>query len=271
MSSDTSSSDDDDVPLAALATSKTKQSTSKQPSRSSTSRSSSRRNSAPAKSYKEDSASEAEFDDDFEEVKPKPESRSNKRKASETSGSKKKTAAAASSKKKDKTETKKKPAAKKNSKKSESSNVIISASSELYAKSKKGKLISEFLCRWWYAMSWPDLEKHPIETPPNCDTMDGFPGVFVVTSGDDVGKIIDKRNKDTCPCFINMAKKPSEELKALLLKAIEEQRRILIEKEGIGTQTEKDLMTLEKWTNKVNTSSADKEAKKVLKAANMKI
>jgi hypothetical protein len=120
-------------------------------------------------------------------------------------------------------------------------------------------------------MSWPDLEKNPIPVPPNCDAMDGFPGVFVVTSGDDVGKIIDKRDKDTCPCFSNMAKKPSEDLKELLLKAIEEQRKILIEKEGTGTQTEKDLRDLEKWTNKVNSSAADKEAKKVLKAVNIKI
>jgi hypothetical protein len=269
MSSDSSSSDDDDVPLSALATNKSKSSeSSKRPSRGS-SRSSSRRSSVST-SYKEESDAEAEFDDDFEQ-ETAPEPKSKKRKTSET---KKGTL----TKKKSKTVTKKKPT-KKTVKKSESassnssskSSAIISAPSELYAKSKKGKLIRELLCRWWYAMSWPDLEKNPIPVPPNCDAMDGFPGVFVVTSGDDVGKIIDKRDKDTCPCFSNMAKKPSEDLKELLLKAIEEQRKILIEKEGTGTQTEKDLRDLEKWTNKVNSSAADKEAKKVLKAVNIKI
>lgn len=120
-------------------------------------------------------------------------------------------------------------------------------------------------------MSWPDLEKNPIPVPPNCDPLDGFPGVFVTTSGDDIGKLIDKRDKDTCPCFTNMAKKSSEDLKELLLNAIAEQRRVLIEKEGKGTQTEKDLQKLEKWAQKVNPKSSDKEAEKVLKAANIKI
>ena len=148
-----------------------------------------------------------------------------------------------------------------------SSSVLVTAASELYGKSKKGKLISEFLCRWWYAMTWPDPASIPDETPPNCDVLDGFPGVFVTTSGEDTGKILDMRDESACPNFINMAKKSSEELKELLLTAIEEQRRVLIENEGIGTQTEKDLNTLEKWVSKVNAKTADKEAEKVLKAA----
>lgn len=261
MSSDSSS--EEDLPLSALATkSKTPSSASSTKSRTS-SRNSSRRASVTTKSYEEES--EAEFDEDFEEQttpKPKPVK---KRKTADTSTTKKK----ADTKKK-------KPAAKKkesskSSTNSKNSSAIVSASSELYAKSEKGKLISEFLCRWWYAMSWPDVENSPIPVPPNCDAMDGFPGVFVVTSGEDVGSIIDKRDKDTCPCFNNMVKKSSKELKDLLLKAIEEQRRILIEKEGTGTQTEKDLKALEKWTRKVSATKADKEAKTVLKAARIKL
>lgn len=118
-------------------------------------------------------------------------------------------------------------------------------------------------------MTWPDFEKNPITVPPNCDKLDGFPGVFVTTSGDDVGKIVDTRDDDTCPCFKNMVKKSSEELKTLLLKAIKEQKKILIEKEGNGTSTEKELTSLAKWTDKVNAKKADKEAAKVLKAANL--
>ena len=116
-------------------------------------------------------------------------------------------------------------------------------------------------------MTWPEPESLPAETPKNCDAMDGFPGVFVTTSGDDIGKILDFRNKKTCPNFINMSKKGSAELKDLLIKAIKEQRRVLVEAEGTGTETEQDLVKLQKWAEKVNPSASDKEADKVLKAA----
>jgi len=95
--------------------------------------------------------------------------------------------------------------------------------------------------------------------------------VYVTTSGDDVGKIIDYRDHDTCPNFANYAKKGSEELVELLLKAIGRQREELIANEGEGTNVEKDLAKLEKWANKINPKTADKEADKVLKAAGFKL
>lgn len=256
-SEDESSSSDDDVPLAALVNN------SKRPARGRQS----------TQSYNEES-DEFEFDDEDDAPvsnlkSPKPAAKKRKPPAKKTTP-----------KKKGKTETKKKaePKKKKTVKKSESvsifksSSTAITVASELYAKSKKGKLISEFLSRWWYAMSWPDLDSKAVtEVPPNCDAFDGFPGVFVTTSGEDVGKIIDKRDPATCPSFANMVRKTSEELQTLLLKAIEEQRRVLIESEGKDTQTEKDLRSLEKWTEKVNPKAADKEAEKVLKAASLKI
>jgi len=168
--------------------------------------------------------------------------------------------------------TKKKSTPKKKTvvKKFESSTkAMISRSSELYLNAKKGKLISELLSRWWYTITWPEPESLPESVPVNCDAMDGFKGVYVTTSGEDVGKILDMRNKDTCPNFINMAKKDSAELQELLLKAIAEQRRQLIEADGEGTQTEKDLGMLEKWAKKVNPKTADKEAIKVLKAVGL--
>lgn len=152
-----------------------------------------------------------------------------------------------------------------------SGSTFFSASSELYTKCDKGKLIMEFLRRWWYVMTWPNPKDLPDKTPENCDAMDGFPGVYVVTSGEDVGKILDLRDKKTCPNFINMVQKSSEELKELLLKAVTEQKRVLIEHEGVDTQTEKDLKMLEKWVHKLNPAKADKEAEKVLKAAGLKI
>jgi hypothetical protein len=134
---------------------------------------------------------------------------------------------------------------------------------------QKGWLIQRLLCRWWYAMTWPDPAAIPDKPPTNYDPLDGFEGVYVCTKGDDVGAIKDFRDKDKCPSFKNMAKKSSEELQALVIKALTEQRRQLIEAEGSGTPTEKELTNLLKWANKVKHSTADKDAVKVLKAAKL--
>jgi len=284
MSSEESdSSSDEDMPLSSLVKN---------------SRSSSR---ASRGSYKEESAEEEEeleFDDgvesdegdddddgessdddaplsEFKSPKANGESSDDDAPLSEFKSPKAKTAAKKKATKKKATKkkaTKKKSTPKKKTvvKKFESSTkAMISRSSELYLNAKKGKLISELLSRWWYTITWPEPESLPESVPVNCDAMDGFKGVYVTTSGEDVGKILDMRNKDTCPNFINMAKKDSAELQELLLKAIAEQRRQLIEADGEGTQTEKDLGMLEKWAKKVNPKTADKEAIKVLKAVGL--
>ena len=155
--------------------------------------------------------------------------------------------------------------------KSNASSDTSTPSAALYNNSQKGKLISEVLKRWWYGMTWPSLSCLPKSVPPNCDKLDGFPGVYVTTSGDEVGKIIDYRNHEDCPNFKNMSRKSSEELKDLLLNCIREQRRVLVDNEGEGTVLEKDLGKLEKWANKVNVDKADRESGKVLKAAGLKI
>jgi hypothetical protein len=139
---------------------------------------------------------------------------------------------------------------------------------ELYTNCDKGKLIQAILVRWWYAYSWPS-EECQAQTPKNYTALDGFPGVFVCTSGSDVGIIKDFRDHSTAPTFKNFARKSAAELKDLLLKAIENQRKVLRKIEGEGTGTEKNLRELEKWTNKLNCSKADKEAEKVLKAAKL--
>lgn len=173
---------------------------------------------------------------------------------------------------KKKTPTKKKATKKKVIQKdAASSNNLKTPSAQLYANSIKGKLIQNLLCRWWYAITWPEPESLPKEMPKNHDALDGFPGVYVATSGASVGKIMDCRNHDTAPNFKNMALKSSEELKELLLTAVEKQRELLIDLEGKGTATEKDLTKLEKWTNKISAAKAEKEAEKVLKAAGFSI
>lgn len=220
----------------------------------------------------DDDDDEAEDDDSLDEplvslktkkAKPKP-----KKKATPTKK-------AATKKKATPTKKKKAPAKKSPTKKRKSTSSTetssTSASAALYAKAKKGQLITELLRRWWYAFTWPEPSCIPETIPKNCDKLDGFPGVYVVTSGDDVGNIIDYRNHDTCPNFRNMAKKSTKELKDLLLTAIKKQREVLIENEGNKTQVEKDLKKLEKWTKGVNDTTSEKEASKVLKAAGFKL
>jgi hypothetical protein len=208
----------------------------------------------------------AEEDDDFDDEDDVPlsalASPSPKKKKTVSSSSKK-----ASSSKKSSTKTslsaRDAPATSTNS-----STTFKSASDALYgSECDKGLLIQRLLCRWWYAIEWPEKSVIPEEPPENFDPLDGFLGVFVCTEGDEVGAIKDFRNRDTCPNFINMANKPAEELQALLIKALTEQKRQLVEAEGEGTETQKALDQLLKWTKKVNVTTADSKAAAVLKAA----
>jgi hypothetical protein len=146
------------------------------------------------------------------------------------------------------------------------------ASAALYGSNcDKGRLIQEMLCRWWYAYTWPDPKTLPKRPPENYDCLDGFPGVYVCTAGDEVGKILDKRDASQAPSFTNMANKDASELQELLLKALERQKEELIQHEGTGTSTEKDIADLIKWTKRVNPDKADREAKKVLQASKIKL
>mmetsp|Transcript_16831 Transcript_16831/g.31878 ORF Transcript_16831/g.31878 Transcript_16831/m.31878 type:complete len:289 (+) Transcript_16831:140-1006(+) len=287
MSSEESSSSEEDVPLAALKNGKQKDSGNNQRRRSAIN---------AVTSYKEESEEEEEYefqsddnqndngddddedddDDDDEDDKPLASLQKNKKNEKTTAVKKANTKSKPPKVNESKTKTKKKKQTISASESNVSSSskattsTIATVASELYSKSVKGKLISELLCRWWYAMTWPDPSAYAT-VPPNCDTLDGHPGVFVVTSGDEIGKIIDKRDPSTCPCFSNMVRKTSEELKELLLKAVENQTKILVEHEGKGTVLEKELDALKKWTSKVNTKKADKEAELVLRAANLKL
>mmetsp|Transcript_14185 Transcript_14185/g.27761 ORF Transcript_14185/g.27761 Transcript_14185/m.27761 type:complete len:295 (+) Transcript_14185:191-1075(+) len=172
---------------------------------------------------------------------------------------------------KKKASTTKKKAASKAKVTSSSSTTYLSASSELYSKCEKGKLIQSVLARWWYAYQWPDPASIPAKTPKGYDSLDGFPGLYICTQGSNVGSFLDVRDMSQAPSFKNFAMKPSRELKELLLTAIENQRKALIKFEGEKTDTEKELRELEKWANKLNYSKADKDAEKVLKAARLKL
>jgi len=229
--------------------------------------------------YKEDEEEDNDDDDDSDDDDddiplsalkiPSPA----KKKKVASKSSKKGSAAKAKAKTKLKAPTKKK--AKISATKSTSStstNDYSSPSFALYGtESNKGQLIQKLLCRWWYAISWPDPSSIPNKPPLNYDAMDGFPGVYICTHGDEVGTIKDLRDKSKTPCFNNFANKTSEELRDLLMKAINEQKLQLCESEGSGTSTEKELNLMLKWATKLNVKKADKEAEKVLKANKLSI
>lgn len=227
-----------------------------------------RRASTKSKSYTEDDDSDDDEDDDFDDV-PLAQLKSPKKKANTTSEAKK-----APAQKKTKTETA--PASKKVTSKPVAEATKKAASAEDYrsisavmfgSECAKGQLIQKLLCRWWYSIKWPtNLPSNP---PPTYDALDGMPGVYVCVEGDDVGKIKDLRDMKSKPSFANFLSKGSEELKDLLILAIQEQMKALVDSEGEGTATEKELKEMLKWAHKVNADKADKEAARVLKKAGM--
>lgn len=234
LEADEESDDDDEVPLASLK--KTK-----------------------AKSIPEDDDEDESSDDDIPLAALKSPSPKKKKPAAKKKTAPKKKATKAKAKKPTKKKKDAAPVA--------SNGSFRSASAALYGtKCQKGLLIQNLLCRWWYAIAWP--ENIPEDPPKHYDSLDGMPGVFVCTSGGDVGRINDMRDMSKCPNFKNFSKMPSSELKDLLIKALKGQKEALIQAEGPGTETENDINRMLKWAEKLNPDKADKEAIQVLKSLN---
>ena len=235
-----SDSSDDDVPLSKLKSPKKKK--------------------KPAAAGKKKAA-----------AKSSPAKKATKAKA-KTDTKAKKAAAAAKKKKKSSSSGKKSPVPSGKSSSASSSNRPNLPSFALYDNDLgKGLLIQRFLCRWWYAVEWPDPSTLPDAPPKGYDALNGFPGVYICTRGSSIGKIVDKRDRSTAPSFANYARKSSEELQGLLLKALAKQKGQLIEAEGPGTETEKDLDKMEKWARKLNCKKLDKDAATALKAAGIRL
>lgn len=122
----------------------------------------------------------------------------------------------------------------------------------------KGQLIQKLLCRWWYAIEWPTAEDLIKSVPSGYEQLEGYVGVFICVKGDDIGKIIDCRNGKTCPNFKNLNGKTATELKELLKKALENQKKMLIENEGADSPYESGINTELTWLSKFNAAKADK-------------
>jgi len=286
-------SSEDDEPLSNLKVDDTNDTDTATPG-SDRKRSASSRKSSSV-SYKELDESDGDDDDDESSDDDDDDiplsSLVAKKPAPKTNGTtKKKAPASFKSKKKDPPPKKKAKTVKKAAPKKKSSTVSSSsaaaansnggggsksyewASAALYGtKCDKGLLIQRLLCRWWYAFQWPDPATLPAKPPKNFDSLDGFPGVYIGTAAENVGQIQDVRNQEEAPSFQNFAKKTAEELRDLLVTAIQEQTKQLVAAEGSGTPTEKELQKLLKWANKLNVNKAEKEAAKVLKSQGLRL
>lgn len=86
--------------------------------------------------------------------------------------------------------------------------------------------------------------------------------MYVCVRGDQIGHVLDRRNMEDCPNFSNLSKKPAAELKALVVKALEEQRRQLKEHEGSNRKVEKRIEKELKWVQRLDPAQADKEARR---------
>ena len=117
-------------------------------------------------------------------------------------------------------------------------------------------------------IDWPDINTS-IEIPPTYEVLDGYPGVYIKVRGSmadehPVGHVLDTRNKDTCPNFVNFSRKPSSELIRLLKIALENQMQALHAAEGKGNnpKLEKKIRSEMKWVVSVDPTKSDKEASK---------
>jgi hypothetical protein len=133
-------------------------------------------------------------------------------------------------------------------------------------RSIKEQLVADLLCRWWYVMpDWPpddeayfqaelekrNLRKVPLEEwdwEPEVDKngrakvyeLSQFKGLFRDVSGE----LRDLRPKDSCPCFSNYMKKEVTELYDLLVVALENQLKDLVNSKYNESQLEAELKTM---------------------------
>ncbi|KAJ8598816.1 hypothetical protein CTAYLR_008653 [Chrysophaeum taylorii] len=125
----------------------------------------------------------------------------------------------------------------------------------------KGKLVQALLRRWWYAIDWPSKEARSKVPEENFEVLSGFPGVHVCTSGPRLGELVDHRDHDAAPSFVNLYAKPAKELKELVATAFESQINQLKNHEPDSPMIP-GLQKEMKGAAKINADKADVEARK---------
>jgi len=126
----------------------------------------------------------------------------------------------------------------------------------------RGKLVQEFLRRWWYAYDWPAKDALEREPEEGYESLAAFPGVHICTleGNDRFGKVQDHRDHSTSPCFLNFYKKPSEELKTLCLSAFEKQMAQLLKAEPDNERYIQKLKGELRGVERIDAAKADREA-----------
>ena len=126
----------------------------------------------------------------------------------------------------------------------------------------RGKLLQEFLRRWWYAYDWPSPQAIEKEPEAGFESLVAFPGVHICTlEGDErFGKVQDHRDHASSPCFLNFYKRPSAELKQLCLKAFEVQMAQLLKAEPDNERYISKLKREQRDVERVDADKADREA-----------
>ena len=126
----------------------------------------------------------------------------------------------------------------------------------------RGKLLQEFLRRWWYAYDWPSQAAIDKEPEAGFESLVAFPGVHICTlEGDErFGKVQDHRDHAQSPCFLNFYKRPSAELKTLCLKAFEVQMAQLLKAEPDNERYINKLKREQRDIERVDADKADREA-----------
>ena len=186
--------------------------------------------------------------------------------------------AAAAAKKSSKKAAAKKPAAKNSQPSSKTKKPTTTAtkmtqktktrSSVFYEQCEKGELVQEIMKRWWYGLTWPSPASLT-NNLPDYEPVDTFPGVYIATTGPNIGHILDKRDKSTCPNFKNLAKKGVGELVTILKKCCAEQVAQMGDDEVEFGELKKAVEKTAKWADKLNAPKVEKEAEKIIKSNNL--
>jgi len=128
----------------------------------------------------------------------------------------------------------------------------------------KPQLVESVLVRWNYCKkfnNWPLLKDGLEKVPSKSGFIElrGFPGVLVGIREPHVGKIIDYRDKSKAPCFNNLIRFESEELKKLAEEAIQAQIEILEAQDVDHSKLLKNLRAEMKDIKRVSSNKSDKQ------------
>lgn len=138
-----------------------------------------------------------------------------------------------------------------------------SAAESVFYETQRGRLVQALLRRWWYAIDWPSEAARTKVPEEHFEVLPGFPGVHICTSGSRLGEIVDHRDHTGSPCFNNLYKKPTKELKALVATAIDKQIAQLADVDADHPMI-KSLKSDAKDLSRIQPDKADSEAKKAV-------